>query len=85
MPDEKIFDIIIRGGTVVDGSGDDRFQADIGIVDDTIKEIIRSNNFEPSFLNFFEELWHKREDQYSQIRFTKKSELPKVEMSYIGG
>ena len=50
-----------------------------------IKEIIRSNNFEPSFLNFFEELWHKREDQYSQIRFTKKSEMPKVEMSYIGG
>ena len=39
MPDEKIFDIIIRGGTVIDGSGDDRFQADIGIVDDTIKEI----------------------------------------------
>ena len=50
-----------------------------------IKEIIRSNNFEPSFLNFFEVLWHKREDQYSQIRFTKKSEMPKVEMSYIGG
>ena len=39
MTGEKIFDIIIRGGTVVDGSGDDRFQADIGIVDDTIKEI----------------------------------------------
>ena len=39
MPDEKIFDIIIRGGTVIDGSGDDRFQADIGIVDDTIKVI----------------------------------------------
>ena len=33
MPDEKIFDIIIRGGTVIDGSGDDRFQADIGIVE----------------------------------------------------
>ena len=47
MPDEKIFDIIIRGGTVVDGSGDDRFQADIGIVDDTIKEIIRSYNLLP--------------------------------------
>ena len=39
MADRKIFDIIICGGTVIDGSGDDRFQADIGIVDDTIKEI----------------------------------------------
>ena len=34
MPNEKSFDVIIRGGTVIDGSGSDRFPADIGIVDD---------------------------------------------------
>ena len=39
MPNEKSFDVIIRGGTVIDGSGSDRFPADIGIVDDKIKAI----------------------------------------------
>src|SRR6476469_6031057 len=32
-------DLIIRGGTVVDGSGRDRFSADIGIKDGRIAEI----------------------------------------------
>ena len=39
MPNEKSFDVIIRGGTVIDGSGSDRFPADSGLVDDKIKAI----------------------------------------------
>ncbi len=30
-------------------------------------------------------LWHRREDRYSQIRSANTSDLPKIEMSYIGG
>ena len=30
-------------------------------------------------------LWHRREDRYSQIRSANTTDLPKIEMSYIGG
>ena len=50
-----------------------------------IKNIIRSDNHEEAFLNHFNKIWSQRNDQYSQIRFSKKIKLPKVEMSYIGG
>jgi cyclic pyranopterin phosphate synthase len=30
-------------------------------------------------------IWNKRDDRYSEIRSTETIELPKVEMSYIGG
>ena len=33
------FDILIRNGTIVDGTGNPRFQADVGILDDTVVEI----------------------------------------------
>lgn len=35
------FDVIIRGGTIVDGTGQQRFQADVGVVGDTIAVIGR--------------------------------------------
>ncbi len=50
-----------------------------------IKNIIRSDNHEKVFLDHFNKVWSQRNDQYSQIRFSKKNKLPKVEMSYIGG
>jgi len=34
-------DIVIRGGTVVDGSGSKRFSADVGIKDGVIAEVGR--------------------------------------------
>jgi len=30
-------------------------------------------------------LWEARTDRYSEIRSSKTDDLPKVEMSYIGG
>ena len=47
---------------------------------------IRNNNL--SLGKFFEKIWLERNDQYSQLRFTKKiikNKKNKVEMSYIGG
>ncbi len=49
------------------------------------KEILRSDQNDEKVLNYFQEVWRKRTDRYSEIRFTKKDDLPKVEMSYIGG
>jgi N-acyl-D-amino-acid deacylase len=39
MPDIEHFDVILAGGSVIDGSGGDRVQADVGIVGDRIAEI----------------------------------------------
>ena len=50
-----------------------------------IKNIIRSDDYERKFLEYFNKIWSQRSDQYSEIRFTKKKDIPKVEMSYIGG
>lgn len=50
-----------------------------------IKEIIRSNPNKNNFIQYFTQLWKMRENRYSEIRFTKKTDMPKVEMSYIGG
>ncbi len=50
-----------------------------------IKRIIRSDDYEQKLLDFFKDVWTERSDQYSQIRFISKKEVPKVEMSYIGG
>ena len=50
-----------------------------------IKSLIRSDDYEQKLLDFFKDVWTKRTDQYSQNRFISKKELPKVEMSYIGG
>ena len=47
---------------------------------------IRNNNL--SLGEYFEKIWLERNDQYSQLRFTKKiikNKKNKVEMSYIGG
>jgi len=50
-----------------------------------IKSLIRSDDYEKKLLDFFKDVWTERSDQYSQIRFISKKEVPKVEMSYIGG
>ena len=47
---------------------------------------LRNNDL--SLRDFFKEIWVRRNDQYSQLRFTKrllKNKKSKVEMSFIGG
>ena len=34
-----MYDIIIKGGTIIDGTGKERFRADVGIEDGKIKKI----------------------------------------------
>ncbi len=49
---------------------------------------LRNNNEKIHLREFFEKVWKQRDDQYSQLRFTKKvlkGKKNKVEMSYIGG
>tara|TARA_Y100000389_G_scaffold143411_1_gene141658 strand:- start:5830 stop:6855 length:1026 start_codon:yes stop_codon:yes gene_type:complete len=50
-----------------------------------LKEILRSNTSEEKILEYFINIWRHRSDKYSEIRFVEKNDLPKVEMSYIGG
>ena len=39
------YDVLIKGGTIVDGSGADRFQADVAINSDRIVAIGRQPGF----------------------------------------
>ena len=50
-----------------------------------IKNIIRANRDDQDILDYFYNLWSKRSDRYSEVRFMQKKDSPKVEMSYIGG
>ena len=50
-----------------------------------IKKIIRVSRNDQDILDYFYNLWSKRSDRYSEVRFMQKKDSPKVEMSYIGG
>jgi cyclic pyranopterin phosphate synthase len=50
-----------------------------------IKKIIRTSRSDQDILDYFYNLWSKRSDRYSEVRFMQKKDSPKVEMSYIGG
>ena len=52
----------------------------------TALQILAKNCFATFFCQIHvKKIWMERSDQYSQIRFSSKRDLPKVEMSYIGG
>ena len=50
-----------------------------------IREMVRSKANEDELIDYFTNKWKHRNDRYSELRFFKKTDLPKVEMSYIGG
>ena len=50
-----------------------------------LKKIIRAGASSQDVLDYFCNVWSKRSDRYSELRFINKIDLPKVEMSYIGG
>ncbi|MEC9205945.1 MAG: GTP 3',8-cyclase MoaA [Pseudomonadota bacterium] len=52
------------------------------------REILRTEKNDQKILDYFEGIWEKREDRYSELRHSTKShknKINKVEMSYIGG
>lgn len=50
-----------------------------------LKAILRQGASDDELRDVIEEIWHSRGDRYSEMRSEATQDLPKVEMSYIGG
>lgn len=50
-----------------------------------LRKLVREGASDKEIGKFVKEIWKKREDRYSELRTIQTKELPKVEMSYIGG
>lgn len=50
-----------------------------------VASYLRGEAVDSQIAAFITELWHRREDRYSQIRSSQTLVQPRIEMSYIGG
>jgi cyclic pyranopterin phosphate synthase len=50
-----------------------------------LRQLLRDGASDAEISTAIAALWRVREDRYSELRFSETAELPKVEMSYIGG
>jgi cyclic pyranopterin phosphate synthase len=50
-----------------------------------LRQLLRDGASDQEISDAVDSLWRKRDDRYSEIRSDETAELPKVEMSYIGG
>ena len=50
-----------------------------------VASYLRGGAVDSQIAAFITELWHRREDRYSQIRSSQTLVQPRIEMSYIGG
>jgi cyclic pyranopterin phosphate synthase len=50
-----------------------------------LKSLLRSGASDEEVAEAIKDLWQKRTDRYSQIRSSETTDLPKIEMSFIGG
>lgn len=50
-----------------------------------LRSLLRSGADDENLRDTINSVWQKRTDRYSELRSSQTSELPKVEMSYIGG
>jgi cyclic pyranopterin phosphate synthase len=50
-----------------------------------VRAILRGGASDPQVAEALSEVWRARADRYSEIRSAETLDLPKVEMSYIGG
>ncbi len=50
-----------------------------------LRQLLRNGETDESIASAIRDLWQKRIDRYSEIRSSHTANLPKVEMSYIGG
>jgi cyclic pyranopterin phosphate synthase len=50
-----------------------------------VRTLLREGADDHDVERFIASLWSARQDRYSELRSVVKTEMPKVEMSYIGG
>lgn len=50
-----------------------------------VKGLLRRGATEAELLDFLSAIWNKRTDRYSELRSDSTVDLPKAEMSYLGG
>ncbi len=50
-----------------------------------LRRLLRSDASDEYILGVLQSVWGRRGDRYSEIRTSRTADLPKVEMSYIGG
>ena len=50
-----------------------------------VRSVLRSGQDDATLRQFLAEVWQGRTDRYSELRSNATRELPRVEMSYIGG
>jgi cyclic pyranopterin phosphate synthase len=50
-----------------------------------LRALLRSDASDDHITAVLTSLWQRRDDRYSELRSAETTELPKVEMSYIGG
>lgn len=51
----------------------------------SLRELLRSGASDEEISAAIREIWQQRQDRYSELRTADTANLPKVEMSYIGG
>jgi cyclic pyranopterin phosphate synthase len=56
-----------------------------GVDGHDLRALVRSDASDEHITAVIASLWQRRDDRYSELRSSETSELPKVEMSYIGG
>jgi len=50
-----------------------------------LRSLLRSGTDDETLRQAINQVWQKRTDRYSELRSSQTTDLPKVEMSYIGG
>ena len=50
-----------------------------------LRQLLRSGHSDDDIKQFIRQLWQARDDRYSELRSENTQNLPKIEMSYIGG
>jgi GTP 3',8-cyclase len=56
-----------------------------GVRGHDFRALLRDGKSDEEVAAFLQKVWHRRSDRYSEKRSEKTVDLPKVEMSYIGG
>jgi GTP 3',8-cyclase len=50
-----------------------------------LRALLRGGSADEEIINYLAAIWSQRTDRYSEIRSERTADLPKIEMSYIGG